>query len=253
VTVVVVTGSGTGVGKTVLTAALAALAVEQGCRVAVLKPAQTGVGPNEPGDVDEIRRLTGDVDSRVTAVELVRYREALAPATAARRAGSPGVTTATVVRMARQLAGQHELVLVEGAGGLLVRLSDDPPATVADVATEFAAPVLVVAAAGLGTLNHTALTIEALHARGLRDLGMVIGRWPAQPSLAARCNVADLPAVTGVPLIGALPTGMARLAPQDFLAAAREALPADLIAQLIGHHVGGPGLEGHCVDRHLSG
>jgi dethiobiotin synthetase len=82
---------------------------------------------------------------------------------------------------------------------------------------------------------------------------MVIGRWPAQPSLAARCNVADLPAVTGVPLIGALPTGMARLAPQDFLAAAREALPADLIAQLIGHHVGGPGLEGHCVDRHLSG
>ncbi|MCW2631301.1 MAG: dethiobiotin synthetase, partial [Pseudonocardia sp.] len=172
---------------------------------------------------------------------------------AARRAGAPAVTTATVVRMARQLAGQHELVLVEGAGGLLVRICDDPPATMADVATELAAPVLVVAAAGLGTLNHTALTVEALHARGLRHIGVVIGSWPALPSLAAQCNVADLPAVTGVPLIGALPTGMARLAPEAFLAAARKALPAGLIGQLIGHHVGGPALDGHRVDRHQSG
>ena len=231
-TVVVVTGTGTGAGKTVVTAALAALAVAQGCRVAVLKPAQTGVPADEPGDVDEVRRLTGDLDSPVTAVELARYPEPLAPATAARRAGQPPVTSAAVVRMARLLAGQHDLVLVEGAGGLLVRLSDDPPATVADVATELAAPVLVVAAAGLGTLNHTALTVEALHARGLRHVGVVIGSWPAQPDLAARCNLADLPAVTGVPLIGALPAGMAKLAPPEFLATAREALPANVVESL---------------------
>lgn len=60
----------------------------------------------------------------------------------------------------------------------------------------------------------------------------MIGNWPAQPGLAARCNLADLPAVTGVPLIGALPAGMAKLAPPEFLAAAREALPADLVESL---------------------
>lgn len=232
-TVVVVTGTGTGVGKTVATAALAALAVAQGYRVAVLKPAQTGVGPDEPGDVQEIRRLTGDVNSPVTAVELARYPEALAPATAARRVGAPPVTAATALRSARELADRHDLVLVEGAGGVLVRLSDDPPGTVADIAAELAAPVLVVAAAGLGTLNHTALTVEALCSRGVRPVGVVIGRWPARPGLAALCNVTDLPAMTGVPLLGALPAGMARLTPEAFLAAAREALHADLVRQLV--------------------
>ncbi|MGH3907303.1 MAG: AAA family ATPase, partial [Pseudonocardiaceae bacterium] len=80
----IVTGTGTGVGKTVVTAALAALAVAAGRRVAVLKPAQTGVRAGEPGDVDEVRRLVGP---SVTCRELARYPDPLAPATAAWRAG----------------------------------------------------------------------------------------------------------------------------------------------------------------------
>jgi dethiobiotin synthetase len=222
-TVLVVTGTGTGVGKTVVTAALAALAVAGGRRVAVVKPAQTGVAPGEPGDLAEVRRLVGP-SHPLTTVELARYLDPLAPATAAARAGRPAVTAADAVEAAAKLAAEHDLVLVEGAGGLLVRFTGVD--TIAEVAAALAAPVLVVAAAGLGTLNHTALTTEALGARRLRCPGVVIGAWPAEPDLAARCNLADLPEVTGVPLLGRLPAGAGRLAPDEFLVTARAALGA---------------------------
>lgn len=215
----VVTGTGTGVGKTVVTAALAALAVG---RVAVLKPAQTGVGPDEPGDLAEVVRLVPGVHGR----ELARYPDPLAPDTAARRAGLPPVTPAAAVAAARDLADSHDLVLVEGAGGLLVRF--DGVGTLADVAAGLDAPVLVVAAAGLGTLNHTALTTEALAARGIRCAGVVVGSWPRDPDLAARCNLADLPAVTGSPLLGAVPEGAGTLAPGEFAAVARHSLSCEL-------------------------
>jgi dethiobiotin synthetase len=220
--VLVVTGTGTGVGKTVVTAAVAALALARGERVAVLKPAQTGLGPDEPGDLADVTRLAPDVTGR----ELARYPDPLAPATAARRAGTPPVTPAAAAAAARDLAGDHDLVLVEGAGGLLVRMTDDT--TLADVAALLGAPVLVVAAAGLGTLNHTALTVEALRARGLRCPGVVVGSWPREPDLAARCNLTDLPAVTGVPLLGALPQGAARLPPAGFADVARHTLAPGL-------------------------
>ncbi len=213
--VVVVTGTGTGVGKTVVTAAVAALAAG---RVAVLKPAQTGVGAGEPGDLDEVARLVPGV----TTLELARYPDPLAPATAARRARLAPVTPALAAQAAQKLAVDHDLVLVEGAGGLLVRFTDD--STLADAAALLAAPVLVVATAGLGTLNHTALTVEALRARRLRCVGVVIGAWPADPDLAARCNVRDLPAVTGVPLLGAVAEGAGTSAPEAFARVARAGL-----------------------------
>ncbi|MCC3777829.1 dethiobiotin synthase, partial [Streptomyces sp. UNOB3_S3] len=195
--VLVVTGTGTEVGKTVVTAAVAAAALAAGCSVAVLKPAQTGVAVDEPGDVAEVLRLAGPV----TGVELGRFPEPLAPATAARRAGLAPVRPAETVRAARELERSHDLVLVEGAGGLLVRLDEDG-STLADVAGLLDAPVLVVAQAGLGTLNVTSLTAEALAARGLRRAGVVIGSWPAAPDLAMRCNLADLPGAAGAPLLG---------------------------------------------------
>ncbi|WP_370084942.1 dethiobiotin synthase [Streptacidiphilus sp. MAP12-16] len=204
--IVLVTGTGTEIGKTVVTAAVAALALAEGRKVAVLKPAQTGVAPGEPGDVDEVRRLVGD---ELTCGELARYPEPLAPATAAARSGLAPVTPEQVAREAALLAATHDLVLVEGAGGLLVRFDTDG-STLADVpaalrALGFDAPVLLVTTPGLGTLNTTALTAEALRARGVRLLGLVIGAWPAEPDLAARCNLADLPLVADAPLLGAMP------------------------------------------------
>ncbi|GAA0929488.1 dethiobiotin synthase [Streptomyces thermoalcalitolerans] len=213
--VLVVTGTGTGVGKTVVTAAVAAAAVAAGRSVAVLKAAQTGVRPDERGDAEEAARLAGPV----TARELARYPEPLAPATAALRAGRVPVRPHEVAEAAAKLATEHDLVLVEGAGGLLVRF-DASGGTLADAAQLLKAPVLLVASAGLGTLNTTELTARELRSRGLDLLGVVIGSWPARPDLASRCNVADLPRVAAAPLLGALPAGASALPPSGFRTAA---------------------------------
>jgi dethiobiotin synthetase len=217
--ILVVTGTGTDVGKTVVTAAIAALAADRGRRVAVLKPAQTGVTGDEPGDLAEVRRLAGDVTTR----ELRRYPDPLSPEAAARRGGLPPVTPVDAARAAGELAQDHDLVLVEGAGGLLVRF-DPAGGTLADVAWSLGAPVLLVAHAGLGTLNVTTLTAEALVRRGIDCVGVVVGRWPAEPDLAARCNLVDLPVAAGAPLLGVLPEGVAGLPRDKFLAVARESL-----------------------------
>ncbi|MGX8904856.1 dethiobiotin synthase [Streptomyces netropsis] len=223
--VLVVTGTGTEVGKTVVTAAVAAAAVAAGRSVAVLKPAQTGVTAQEPGDVAEVERLAG----AVTGLELARYPEPLAPATAARRAGRAPVRPKEIEQAASRLAESHDLVLVEGAGGLLVRM-DEAGSTLADVAGLLDAPVLVVAQPGLGTLNITALTAEALRSRGLRCAGVVIGSWPAVPDLATLCNLTDLPEAAGAPLLGAVPEGSGTLPAATF----RTAAPGWLAPELSG-------------------
>jgi dethiobiotin synthetase len=224
VSFIVLTGTGTGVGKTVVTAAIAALGLRRRQSVAVLKPAQTGLQPDEPGDVDEVTRLVGD---DVTTWELARFPDPLAPATAARRAGIMPVTPNQVAAAAVELSRGHDLVLVEGAGGLLVRL-DDHGGTLADVAWAANAPVLIVANAGLGTLNDTALTAEALRRRGIECAGVVVGSWPAEPDLAARCNLDDLPVVAGAPLVGAIPAGASELNRPRFLDMAIRSLDASL-------------------------
>ncbi|MFD7919979.1 dethiobiotin synthase [Streptomyces sp. NPDC059740] len=222
--VLVVTGTGTEIGKTVTTAALAAVAREAGRSVAVLKPAQTGVAPGAPGDVAEVRRLAGGT---VTGCELARFPEPLAPATAARRARMQPVGPQQVAEAVERLAVSHDLVLVEGAGGLLVHY-DAAGTTLADAARLLDAPALVVAAAGLGTLNATQLTAEALRVRGLRCRGVVIGAWPDAPDLAARCNLEDLPVAAGAPVLGVIPQGAGALPPAGFRAAAGRWLAPEL-------------------------
>jgi dethiobiotin synthetase len=212
--IVVVSGTGTEIGKTVVTAAVATASMAAGLSVAVLKPAQTGVGEGEPGDAADVARLAGPV----TAVELARYPDPLAPVTAARRAGLPAVGPTDIAEAAAKLSAVHDVVLIEGAGGLLVRY-DEEGATLADAARLLSAGVLLVAPAGLGTLNSVALTAEALAARDLGCLGLVIGSWPEAPDLAARCNLADLPEAAGAPLLGAIPAGAGSLDPGAFRAA----------------------------------
>jgi dethiobiotin synthetase len=217
--ILVITGTGTGVGKTIVTAALAAIARDRGARVAVVKPAQTGLAPasTEESDLEVVRRLSGVTNLH----ELARYPDPLSPEAAARRSGLPpldlGVATAYIGKLAA------DLVLVEGAGGLLVRY--DPSGwTIADLAAAVGAPVVVVTTPGLGTLNHTALTLEALAARGLTLAGLVIGSWPAAPGLAELSNLTDLPPLGGQALPGRMPAGAGQLSCHSFLAAARLAM-----------------------------
>lgn len=206
-TVLLVSGTGTGVGKTVVTAAIAILARQRGESVAVAKPAQTGCRPGEAGDLAEIGRLSGLGTGSLH--ELARYPDPLSPEAAARRSGLPALRLEDVAQQVRELSQTHDLVLVEGTGGLLVRFSADGW-TLADLGRSLAVSVVVVTAAGLGALNWTALTLEALAARGLRSSGLVIGCWPRLPDLAACSNLLDLPIVAGRPLAGVLPEGAAR-------------------------------------------
>jgi dethiobiotin synthetase len=220
--VLIVTGTGTGIGKTVTTAAIAALAAARGERVAVVKPAQTGV-PGDTPDMDSVTRLSGVTDTH----ELTRFPDPLSPEAAARRSGLPPLDMRAAADYVGKLAAERDLVLVEGAGGLLVRY-DPAGTTIADLAVALAAPVLTVAAAGLGTLNHVALTLEALSCRKIVSSGVTIGSWPARPGLAERANLLDLSVVAGGPLAGALPEQAGLLDRAEFLAAARAGLSARL-------------------------
>ncbi|MEV0144076.1 MULTISPECIES: dethiobiotin synthase [unclassified Nonomuraea] len=221
--VLIVSGTDTGVGKTVVTAAVAALARLRGSSVAVVKPAQTGVAPDEPGDLDEVIRLSGVT----TTFELARYPAALSPAAAARAAGAAPVSLAGAAERIGELAETHRLVLVEGAGGLLVRFDEDG-GTIADLARMLGAQVLVVTRAGLGTLNHTALTLEALAHRGLGLAGVVVGSWPEEPGVAELSNVADLEMLAARPLAGVLRAGLGALGPEEFAEEARSGLAMTL-------------------------
>ena len=217
--VIVVSGTGTGVGKTVVTAAIAALAIARGDRVAVVKPAQTGTAAGDIPDIETVRRLTGLDDTH----ELAAFPDPLSPEAAARVTGLAPLDLRAAAAYVAQLAESRDLVLVEGAGGLLVRYDPDG-GTIADLAAALDAPVATVAAAGLGTLNHTALTLEALAARKLANAGVVIGSWPRQPGIAELANLTDLQAVAGGPLAGVLPEGASGLDRAGFLAAATAGL-----------------------------
>lgn len=216
-----VTGTGTDVGKTIVTAATAALARDRGARCAVVKPGQTGVDDGGPGDLAAVGALSGVTDLH----ELVRYPDPLSPAAAARLSGRAPLDPAALYDLVLRL--DHDLVLVEGAGGLLVRFDEDGT-TLADLARGLRAPVLVVAGPALGTLNQTALTLEALAHRGLELAGVVLGSWPAEPGLAERSNLRDLETLAARPLLGALPEGSGALAPEAFLEVARASLGPQL-------------------------
>ncbi|WP_404351532.1 dethiobiotin synthase [Phycicoccus jejuensis] len=219
--VVLVTGTGTDVGKTVATAALAALVRGRGSEVQVVKPTQTGVGPGDPGDVDAVRRLVG---TDLVTHELLRLRDPLSPEAAARREGVTLPPVALHARQIGELAAQAHVTIVEGAGGLLVRL-DSRGGTLADLGTALrykgvSCGVVLVASPGLGVLSTAQLTAEALAARSLPLIGVVVGSWPADPGLAETENLVDLPRVTGAPLWGRIPAGAGSMTAEDFTAAA---------------------------------
>ena len=223
-----ITGTSTDVGKTIVTAALACVAGSSasGVGVAVCKPAQTGVEPGEPGDLATVAHLAGVAD----LVECARYPEPLAPETAAMRAGLAPLSLSTIVDAVTELVSTHRWTLVEGAGGVLVRLAAD--LTALDVAYAIGADAVVVVQAGLGALNHAELTVEALRANRIRPAGLVIGSWPRDPDLAMRCTRIDLPRLTGVPVVGVIPDGVGELEPDQFRAAAPTWFDPDFVADL---------------------
>jgi dethiobiotin synthetase len=220
--VLLITGTDTGVGKTIVTAAIAAAARAADYTVAVLKPAESGVvaGAGVESDVDTVARLAAPHSVRT----LVSYPDPLAPLTAARQSGLPELALGDVIEAVEQAGAEHELVLIEGSGGLLVPMGVGGW-TVAELAVALRIPAVVVARSGLGTLNHIALTFEAMTNRGIHGW-LVLGSWPAEPDLVHWSNLADLDNLAGV-----LPEGAGSLPPEQFQAAAPRWLSPTLFGQ----------------------
>ena len=188
-----VTGTDTGVGKTYVTAALAAACVRSGRPVAVLKAVQTGpdddaawIGARVPG---------------IAARTALRYAAAVAPAVAARLEGLPEPSLEPIVAAARELRAEAGAILVEGSGGLLVPINDRE--TFAELALALGLPLAIVARPGLGTLNHTGLTVEVARARGIAVAGVIVCGTSAEPDVAERTNLTELQRIA--PLLGVLP------------------------------------------------
>ncbi len=224
--VLVVTGTDTGVGKTVATAALACHARVADIDVAVCKPVQTGSARGDD-DLAEVGRLSGVTELHGFA----RLPEPLAPAAAAERAGARLPSRAELGSMVTEVDRPGRLTLVEGAGGLLVEIGDDG-VTLRDLAVDLAAPVLVVARAGLGTLNHVALTLEALATHNVWCAGLVIGAWPSQPGVVETGNREVLSGMA--PLRAVLPDGAGALGPRQFESMSSAAFDTQWVTDLAG-------------------
>jgi dethiobiotin synthetase len=198
---VFVTGTDTGIGKTVVSAALGLCAQRQGRTAVCLKPGQTGDDGTIVGDAEFCQRVLG-TDEPPDTISPIRLRAPLAPAVAAAREGVR-IDPSWVRRAYDDLAARYDTVIVEGAGGLLVPFADG--VTMADLAALLDLPVLVVARPGLGTLNHILLTLESAHRRGLSVIGVVMSGFPEHPPLDALTNPAALARLTPVPLLGVIP------------------------------------------------
>ena len=223
-TVLVITGTGTGVGKTIATAALASHARQAGIDVAVCKPVQTGTDSGDD-DLAEVARLSGVTE----LASLARYPQPMAPAAAAEQAGTALPGRDQTLGLIRGLDRPGRLTLVEGAGGLLVEVAD-PAVTLRDLAVDLGAAALVVVSAELGTLNHTALTLEALGTRGIPCAGLVLGSWPRRPDAVATSNRSALDRLA--PVRASLAAGAGSLAAAEFASMSAAAFDRDWVTAL---------------------
>lgn len=198
-----VTATDTGVGKTVVCAALLAAMAADGERVRAYKPVITGL--EDPVEITargdwpaDHELLAAIADMTAEEVSPLRYGPALAPQLAAQLAGAP-IQVDSLIAHARALAGAEQervALVVEGVGGLLVPLRDDY--SVRDLAADLALPLLVVARPGLGTINHTLLTLESARQAGLSVAAVVLTPWPAAPSKLERSNRETIERLGGV-------------------------------------------------------
>jgi dethiobiotin synthetase len=193
-----VTGTDTGVGKTVVGRTLVAALRARGVDVGVLKPIETGVGSAGPEDAIALRAAAGVSDS---LEEICPQRFALPAApTVAAAAEGRGVDLDAVRRAFETIAARHDFTLAEGAGGLLVPAAEG--VTMADLAARLGLPLVVVARAALGTINHTLLTLEAAAARKLEVVGVVISHAGGELSAADSANLVALRDALGPQLLG---------------------------------------------------
>lgn len=213
-----VTGTDTGVGKSVVAGAICAALVARGERVSAFKPAVTGLD-EAPGDWPHDHELLAQAAGGWQAGEAVapyRYGPPLSPHLAAEMAGET-IEPAQLLEVARSAA--PSTLVAEGVGGLMVPIT--PGYLVRDLAIDLGLALVVAARTGLGTINHTLLTVEAARAAGLRVAGIVMTPWPREPQPIELSNRETIERLSGVAVSGLAPTSPLELA------LAGERLPLD--------------------------
>src|SRR4051794_20753478 len=216
-----VTGTDTEVGKTVVAAAIVAALSARGVRTGAFKPVVTGIDEPDPVKPADHELLAACAGMAVADVTPVLFGPAVSPHLAAEMAGA-ALDPGDLVAAARAAAAGRDALVAEGVGGLLVPLTRGY--LVRDLAHDLGLPLVVVARPGLGTINHTLLTIEAARAAGLHVAGVVMTPWPQEPTAMERSNRET------IALLGAVPVAalarVERFTPEA-LAAAGAALPVD--------------------------
>jgi dethiobiotin synthetase len=191
-----VTGTDTGVGKTVVSASIVAALRARQLAVRALKPLITGLDdppdPVWPPDHELLALVAGHDPQEVA---LLTFGPPVSPHLAAELSGEP-VRPRELERAVRAAPREGEVLVVEGVGGLLVPIA--PAYDVLELAAALELPLVVVARPGLGTINHTLLTLQAARSRGLRVAGVVLNPWPAQPDAIERSNRATIEQLGGV-------------------------------------------------------
>lgn len=199
---VFITGTDTGVGKTLVACGLAALFKEYGYRIGVMKPAETGCVEKEgelfPEDAARLKEASAS-DEPLEKICPYRFKDPLAPSVAAERA-EVAIGIDRIRALYDEIAAKNDLTIVEGAGGLLVPLL--PHYTYADLIKLLKLPTVVVAANRLGAINHLQLTLENAASRGLTVLGYVWNHLTSATSLAAETNPETIRLLTAIPCLG---------------------------------------------------
>lgn len=237
---IIVTGTGTDVGKTFTLGVLAYQLTQRGYPVTMAKPIQTGE-PDGSGDIFSVAAMVNDGAAGsqaagapprdlLTVAEYARFPEPLAPNLSARRAGVRAPGPKEVAAWLRNLGEQAEynfpdapsFLLVEGAGGITVRLGDgntEEPGewTIVDLARQLDAPMLVVCGTGLGALNEAELTVAHARNNGVKVIGLIGGTLKDHDDLATQLNLEELPVVTQCAFFGAIPTGTKDLSSPDLV------------------------------------
>jgi dethiobiotin synthetase len=200
-----ITGTDTGVGKTLLSGAFAAALRERGMNVGVMKPVESGCSRVEgrliPSDAIFLKEFSGS-DDDIDLINPYRLEHPLAPATAAEMEGVK-IELKKIEEAYDRMKKNHDLMLVEGAGGLLVPLNDS--LLIADLIKSLHLPALVIACSSLGTINHTLLTLRTAEVSGIEVLGVIINHVTPDQGLATETGVSSIKKFTHIPILGAFP------------------------------------------------
>ncbi len=194
-----VTGTDTSVGKTVVAGLLAAAGVNQGKKVSVFKPVVTGLNEKsgQPADHEFLKAAANSPQS-LDEISPYRFSRAASPHLAAQLEGVK-IEPALIVEKAKAMQESADLFICEGIGGLLVPLTESY--SIRDLAIELKLPLIVAARPGLGTINHTLLTLEAAEAAGIKVCAVALTPWPEDPGDIERSNLETVERLGGVPAI----------------------------------------------------